>query len=407
MRSAVHNRMLKSVVLIFMLLLSSVISIPSTWAAEHRPKGKAEQKAGVDLAKSAVSAVVMDAATGQVLFEKNMHEKLPPASITKIMSMLLIMEALESGRIKLTDRVRASEHAASMGGSQIFLEPGEQMTVDEMMKGIAVASANDATVAMAEHIAGSEEEFVKMMNERAEQLGLKNTHFKNSNGLPVAGHYTSAYDIALMSRELLKHEQILKWTSIYSDYLRKDSEKPFWLVNTNKLIRYYPGMDGLKTGFTGEAKYCLSATAKRGDFRVITVVMGEPTSPQRNAEILQMMDWAFSQFTSKTFYKAGQVVEKVKLDKGNEPSVQLVAADTLGVVMKKGEKSDAYTKQITFKECKAPVKKGQVLGAVVIYKDGKEVGRTSIVAANDIGKAGFWKMFKRTVDSWLTFGQAS
>jgi D-alanyl-D-alanine carboxypeptidase (penicillin-binding protein 5/6) len=407
MRSQLHKKMFKSLVLIFLLLLSSVISIPGAVAAEKKAKGQSEQKAGADLAKNALSAVIMDAATGQVLFEKNMHVKLPPASITKIMSMLLIMEALESGKIKLTDKVRASEHAASMGGSQIFLEPGEQMTVDDMLKGIAVASANDATVAMAEHLAGSEEEFVRMMNEKAQQLGMKDTHFVNSNGLPMPEHYSSAYDIAVMSRELLKHEQILKWTSIYSDYLRKDNEKPFWLVNTNKLIRFYPGMDGLKTGFTAEARYCLSATAKRGDFRVISVVMGVPTSPVRNAEISQMMDWAFSQFTSKTFFKAGQVVETVKLDKGKEPNLPLIALDTLGVVVKKGEKMDAYTQQIFLQACKAPIKKGQVLGAAVVYKDGKEMGRVNLVAVKDVDKAGFWNLFKRTVDQWMTFGNAS
>lgn len=196
--------------------------LPSHFAYAAEVKSDNKQ---VQIAKQAVSAVVMDAATGQLLFEKNGHEKLPPASVTKIMTMLLVMEAVESGKVKLTDKIRTSEYAASMGGSQIYLEPGEEMTLEQMMKGIALGSANDASVAVAEHLAGSEEEFVRLMNERAQELGMKNTHFSNCNGLPVQNHYTSAYDIAIMSRELVKHETVLKWTSLFQDYLRQDSEK--------------------------------------------------------------------------------------------------------------------------------------------------------------------------------------
>lgn len=229
------------------------------------------------LAPQARAAVVMDFATGKVLYEKDAHEKLPMASITKIMTMLLTMEAIDSGRLKYTDKIRTSEYASSMGGSQIFLEPGETMTVNDLLKGIAIASANDACVAIAEHLSGSESAFVEQMNERARQLGMDDTHFVNCNGLPAPNHYCSAHDIALMSRELLKHPDITRYTSVYSDYLRKDTDHPLWLVNTNKLVRFYDGVDGLKTGFTAEAKYCLSATAKRPDgFRVIAVVMGEP-----------------------------------------------------------------------------------------------------------------------------------
>jgi D-alanyl-D-alanine carboxypeptidase (penicillin-binding protein 5/6) len=259
--------------------------------AEKKP-----EQVQVELAKQAVSAVLMDAATGTVLFEKNSHEKLPPASVTKVMTMLLIMEAVADGKVNWQDKIRTSEHAASMGGSQIFLEPGEEMTLEEMMKGIAVASANDAAVAVAEHLAGSEETFVQMMNERAKQLGCVDTHFSNVNGLPTENHYTSAHDLAIMSRELLKHEEVVKYTSIFQDYLRKGSEKPFWLVNTNKLVRFYEGMDGLKTGFTAEARYCLAATAKRNGMRLVAVVMGEPTSQIRNGEISSMMDFGFANY---------------------------------------------------------------------------------------------------------------
>lgn len=381
--------------------LLPVFPIGAAFAAESKPDDK---KGQIQIAGQAVSAVVMDAATGQVLFEKNAHEKLPPASITKIMTMLLVMEALESGKVKLTDKIRTSERAASMGGSQIFLEPGEEMTLEDMMKGIALGSANDASVAVAEHLAGSEEEFVRLMNERAVQLGLKNTHFSNCNGLPVENHYTSAYDVAVMSRELLKHEAVLKWTSMYQDYLRKDTENPFWLVNTNKLVRFYQGVDGLKTGFTQESKYCLSATAKRGDFRVIAVVMGEPTSPVRNAEIAGMLDWAFANFRSETLFKKGQVVQYAKIDKGKPAEIPMMAGDTTGILMKKGEKKDAYTRKIEILPVRAPVAKGTVVGHIVILKNGQEVARTPVLAGLDAEKAGFGDMFKRTMNLWLRLG---
>jgi D-alanyl-D-alanine carboxypeptidase len=285
---------------VLLLVLSMLTALPAAAAAEEKTKGApaASQDGAVKLAPSARSAILMDADSGTIIFEKNSHDRLPPASITKIMTMLLVMEALDEGRIKLTDKVTASEYAASMGGSQIFLEAGEEMTVEDLLKGVAIASGNDASVALAEKIAGTEQEFVRMMNERAQQLGLKNTHFVNANGLPAENHYTSAYDIAVMSRELLKHPEITKFTGLYQDYLRKDTDKPFWLVNTNKLVRFYAGADGLKTGYTSEAKFCLSATAKRDDFRVIAVVMGEPDTKTRNAEVSQMFDYAFAMFTN-------------------------------------------------------------------------------------------------------------
>ncbi|TCP59562.1 D-alanyl-D-alanine carboxypeptidase (penicillin-binding protein 5/6) [Tumebacillus sp. BK434] len=377
----------------------------ASWTGSASAAEKKDNKAAqVDLAKQSVSAVLMDQATGTVLFEKNAHQKLPPASVTKVMTMLLIMEAVENGKVKWSDKIRTSENAASMGGSQIFLEPGEEMSLEEMFKGIAVASGNDAAVAVAEHLAGSEESFVQLMNERAEQLGSKNTHFSNVNGLPVENHYTSAYDIALMSRELLKHEGVTKFTGLYQDYLRKSSEKPFWLVNTNKLVRFYTGMDGLKTGFTAEAKYCLSATAKRGGFRVIAVAMGAPTSPVRNAEISQMMDYAFANFKSEVLYKPGQVVQQVMIDKGDVRSLPIITRDTVGVLMKKGDKKAAYQQEVVLNDVKAPIKKGQVLGSVVIKKDGQEIAKSDLVASLDVSKAGMWTMFKRTVESWLTFG---
>lgn len=382
-------------------LIFGTAAAPATALAAEKKESK---QIKVDLAKEARSAVLMDAATGTVLFEKNSHEKLPPASVTKVMTMLLIMEAVDNGKVKWSDKIRTSEYAASMGGSQIFLEPGEEMTLDEMFKGIAVASANDAAVAVAEHVAGSEEAFVESMNEKAKQIGAANTHFSNVNGLPTENHYTTAHDIALMSRELLKHEEVTKYTSIYEDHLRKTSEKPFWLVNTNKLVKFYTGMDGLKTGFTGEAKYCLAATAKRNGFRAIAVVMGEPTSPTRNAEISQMMDFAFANYKSDIFFKAGDMVDKILIDKGEIRELPMVAGDTVGVLMKKGEKKEGYEREIVMNDVQAPIKKGQVVGQILIKKDGQTVAKTDLVASQDVNEASMWQLFKRVVLSWMTFG---
>lgn len=375
-------------------------------AEKDAKKPDAPQAQQAALAKEAGSAILLDAATGTVLFEKNSHEKLPPASVTKVMTMLLIMDAVKDGKVKFEDKIRTSEYAASMGGSQIFLEPGEEMTLDEMFKGIAVASANDAAVAVAEHIAGSEQEFVAMMNKRAQELGCADTHFNNVNGLPTDNHYTSAHDLAIMSRELLKHEGVTKYTAVYEDHLRKSSAKPFWLVNTNKLVKFYNGMDGLKTGYTAEAKYCLSATAERNGFRLVAVVMGEPTSPTRNAEISQMMDYGFANYKSEVLYKQGEVVEKVKIDKGKIAELPLVANDTVGILMKKGEKKEAYQKLVALKEdIKAPVKKGQVIGQVTVKQGEKEVAKVDLVAGVDVGEANMWELFKRTVEKWMTFGE--
>lgn len=359
----------------------------------------------VELAKQARSAVLMDAATGKILYEKDAHERLPMASITKIMTMLLIMEAVDSGKLKLSDKIKTSEYASSMGGSQIFLEPNEIMTVQDMLKGIAIASANDACVAMAEHMYGTEEVFVAKMNERAKQLGMKDTHFVNCNGLPAADHYSSAHDIAIMSRELMKHPEITKWTSVYSDYLRKDSANPLWLVNTNKLVRFYPGVDGLKTGYTTEAKYCLSATAKRDAFRVIAVVMGEPKPTVRNAEISSMFNYAFSHYTSRILYRQGQTVTAVNVARGVKPRVEAIASDTVGLITEKGKDEDYQTK-IQVNELQAPIHQGQRIGTLRVFDDDECVAEVPLVARAAVAKAGFFHNFGKTFKKVVTFGKA-
>ena len=351
----------------------------------------------VDLTPSASSAVLMDADTGTVLFQKNMNEKLPPASITKIMTMLLIMEALDKGQIKLNEKVSTSEYAASMGGSQIFLEPGEEMTVQDMLKGIAMASGNDASVAMAEKIAGSEQAFVQMMNQKAQQLGMKNTNFVNPNGLPAQDHYTTAYDIALMSKALLKYESITQYTGKYQDYLRKDTERPFWLVNTNKLVRFYSGVDCLKTGYTSEAKFCLSATAKRDQFRVIAVVLGEPNSKTRNLEVSQLFNYAFSQYTNRQIFKTGDPIGTLTVEKGTIQQVPLVAKHSYSVLLKKSDAQGNFRQEVVVdKTVKAPIQAGQSIGKLMIYKNDQVVAEYPLESPVSVAKAGWWTLFKRT-----------
>jgi D-alanyl-D-alanine carboxypeptidase (penicillin-binding protein 5/6) len=352
----------------------------------------------VELAKSALSSVVIEQDTGKVLYEKDANKELPPASMTKIMTMLLIMQQINKGKLKLSDKVMTSEYAASMGGSQVFLEPGEEMTVDEMLKGIAIASGNDASVAMAEKIAGTEEAFVAMMNKEAKKLGLKHTHFKNPTGLPAAGHYSSAHDMAIMGRELLKYPLITKYTGTYEDYLRQNTDKQFWLVNTNKLVKFYPGADGLKTGFTSEAKYCLTATAKKNNMRVVSVIMGAPTSKDRNAQMTKLLDYSFNQYHVQSLIKKGEKVNRMDISKGKQKTVDVVTKNPVTVVMKKGDSMKKVTKDIKLlKNIQAPVKKGQVLGELKLIKDGKTLMETDLVSYKTVEKASWFDLLKRTI----------
>ncbi|MBA4600958.1 D-alanyl-D-alanine carboxypeptidase [Thermoactinomyces sp. AMNI-1] len=355
------------------------------------------KEAETDLAPEAVSAVLLDAGTGKILFEKNSHQALPPASITKVMTMLLVMEAIDRGKISWSDPVTISEHAASMGGSQIFLEQGERMTVHDLFKAMAVSSANDAAVALAEYLGGTEQNFVRMMNDKARELGLKNTHFQNANGLPAPDHYTSAYDIAVMSRELLSYPKVTNYTGLYEDYLRKNTKKPFWLVNTNKLIRFYPGMDGLKTGYTSEAKYCLAATAKRGNLRLIAVVMGEPDIKKRNQEVVSMLDYAFNHYTSKRIFNKGDILAEIRIDKGNPDKIRIQANQPLDMLIKKGIEHKGYEKRWIWNELKAPIHKGDRLGKLQIVQDGNIVAEWNLVSSMEIEQANLWTSLKRTL----------
>ena len=351
---------------------------------------------------SSKSAILMDVGSGQVLYEKNSHEKLPPASVTKVMTMLLICEALDSGKIKIDDQVQVSEIASSMGGSQIFLEPGESQTVDTLLKGIAVASANDACVAMAEYIAGSVESFVDMMNAKAKELNMKDTHFANTNGLPVDNHYTSAYDIAMMSRELLKHDVISKYLTTWMDSVVVGKKQTsIGIANTNKLIKHFQGATGVKTGFTQQAKYCLSASAKRGDTHLVAATLGAETSPERFKDASDLLNYGFANYESVKLCSKDDKISTLTMEKAESDKVSLVAKEDLTILIKKGD-SKEFTKKIkVYDEQKLPINKGTVLGIVEVYKGKELLGKVELVNNKNINKASYLQMLQRVIDNML------
>ncbi|MFC3038981.1 D-alanyl-D-alanine carboxypeptidase family protein [Virgibacillus xinjiangensis] len=356
-----------------------------------------EKDQGSNLAEEAKSAILMERDTGEILVDKNIHEKLAPASMTKIMTMLLIMEELEKGGLELEELVRVSEKAASMGGSQIFLEAGEEMAVKDLLKGVAVASGNDASVALAERIAGSEEAFVQKMNEKAEELGLENTKFQNTTGLPADEHYSTAHDMAMIAQELLAFESITDYTSIYEDYLRKGEDNEFWLVNTNKLVRFYPGVDGLKTGFTNDAKYCLTATAKKGDMRVIAVVMGAETPKERNAAVSELLDFAFNHYETTKLYDKGDTITSLNLLKAENDHVNVITSESISTLHKKGQEPEDIRTTIRLEEdINLPLKKGDQVGSLLIENDDEVISESELVVEDDVHHAGYLTLWKRT-----------
>ncbi|HWQ78771.1 MAG TPA: D-alanyl-D-alanine carboxypeptidase family protein [Anaerovoracaceae bacterium] len=355
----------------------------------------------VGMAVEAKSAVLIDAGSGTVLFEKNSHDRLPPASVTKVMTMLLIMEAVDRGQMSLEDEVTISEKAASMGGSQMYMEPGEQHKLETLMMGISIASANDACVAAAEYHSGSTDIFVENMNKRAAELGMVDTHFVNTNGLPVADHYTSAYDIALMSKELVKHEKIRDWFSVWMTNitvgLPNKKQTELGLTNTNRLIRTYPGANGIKTGFTQEAGYCLSASATKGDLTLISVIMGSPTSTVRFAEASRLLDYGFANYDSVKLAEKGEPMGMVVIEKGTPNLVNAVAPENISVLVKKGDK-DTIRGELAYKNTiSAPVARGDQIGELVIYQKDAEIARYPIVAEADVQKASLLEIYLRMI----------
>jgi len=351
--------------------------------------------APLELAPNAKSAIMLETTTGEILFKNNVHEKYAPASMTKMMSLLLFMEYIESGGMKLDEMVTISENASSMGGSQIFLKTGEQMSVTDLLKGISIASANDATVALAERVAGTEEVFVSMMNEKAKELNLKNTNFKNVHGLDEANHYSSAYDMAMIAKELVSHEKILEFSSIYEDYLRKDTKEQVWLVNTNKLVRFYLGADGLKTGYTNEAGYCLTATAKKNGMRIITVVMGEPDSSTRNSETMKLLDYGFDQYELETLLTKNSVIGKTRISKSTKENIEIVPTKDVTLLHKKGEKKKNSSYELELDNIVVPIKKGEKVGILKIMEDNNVVREIDVSVNEDIKKANMFELYIR------------
>lgn len=345
-----------------------------------------------ELVPNAGSAVLMETSTGTILYEKNKDDQVAVASLTKMMAQILILEEIEAGNLTWEEEVKASSNAAGYGGTQIYLQPGEIMTVRDLMKGISMASANDATVALAERIAGSEEAFVKMMNDKAKELELKNTNFVNPTGLDEDNHYSSAYDMSLIAIELLKHEEILEFSSVYEDYLRVDTPNKFWLVNTNKLVRFYDGADGLKTGFTDNAKYTMAVTAKRNDMRLIAVVLGEEVSKVRNQETTELLDYGFNLYKVNVIKEKGTVIKTIELDKGSKNSVDIVLREDITVLSKKSDQDKTYSEKVIIDDIELPLSKNQEIGKLELYDGTNKIGSYSLVVNEGVKKKSLWNV---------------
>lgn len=352
----------------------------------------------VEMEISAKSAILVDFNTGKVLYSKNENEPLAMASMTKVMSMLLIMEKIDDGSLKYDDIVEISTESSSMGGSQIFLNPGDKYKVIDLLKGVAMASANDAVVALAEKTYGSKEHFIEAMNKKAESLGLKNTHFVNVHGLDEEGHYSSAYDMSVMARELLKHEKILDFTKVYEEYLTKPDGSQIWLVNTNKLVRFYDGVDGLKTGFTQNAGYCLTATGKKNNLRLISVVMGEESIEKRSSDTVKLLNYGFNTFKVNLIKNKSEILGKVNVQKGKKENVDVVLVNDLIELLNASDKPSNYKFKILVDKITAPVKKGDVIGKVKVLNDnGILISQVDITVNENVLKANLWDLFKRNL----------
>ena len=405
-----HFKFVLSFLCIFILLLSNTIVFAGTGDAVYVWSNNSSNTSSSVLTNSepasenslnleSGSAILIEQSTGQILYEHNIHEQLRPASVTKIMSILLIMEALDNETISLDTPIPCSENASNMGGSQIWLDPTETLTVDEMLKAICVVSANDCVVAMAEYLAGSEEAFVEQMNTKAKELGMNDTCFKNCHGIDEDGHVTSAYDIALMSRELLeKHPQITNYTTIYMDSLRDGKSE---LVNTNKLIRNYKGATGLKTGSTSLALYNLSASATRDDLSLIAVIMKAPSSKVRFSEAQKLLDYGFNNYTCKVFGNAGETVQALTVNKGVESSVNAVFESSAKVFMKKGQETNVVQNISLQDNLSAPIEKGQILGEVTYTLDNETIATVNLIADSEVKKVNLWNMTTHLYELWF------
>lgn len=363
------------------------------------PIGVSALQSDKELISGAVSGLLMEESTGNIIFEKNKDKEVAIASMTKMVAQIIILENIESGKIKWSDIVTVSKNASDMGGSQIYLSPNEKMSVKDLFKGISMASANDATVAMAEYIAGSEEKFVSLMNKKIKEIGLSHTVFKNCTGLDEDGHYSTAYDMAMIAKELLSHKDIYNFSSVYEDYLRVNTPNKFWLVNTNKLVRLYDGADGLKTGHTDNAKYCLAATAKKNGMRLIAIVLGEENAKIRNSESMSLLDYGFDNKKIQTIKKSTDVLGKVKFERTNKNIVNVYPKKDINILQDKGVNNKKYKINISVKNVNVPLKKGDVVGNVVISFDKKEVMREDLVIHDDIHKLNYFEILLNSLKS--------
>ena len=349
-----------------------------------------------ELIPGAVSGVLMEANSGKIVFAKEENKEVAVASMTKMVAQILILDAIREEKISWDDVVTVSQTAADMGGSQIYLSVGEKISIRDLFKGISMASANDATVQMAEVLAGSEAAFVEEMNQKVKDLGLKHTVFKNCTGLDEDGHYSSAYDMAMIARELVvNYPEIFEFSSVYEDYLRKDTENEFWLVNTNKLVRFYEGADGLKTGHTDAAKYCLAATAKKDNLRFIAIVLGEENSNTRNQEVMSLLDYGFNHYQMNLIKSKDEVLQTIPLDKANKESMSLVATSDIGVLSEKTAIKREYDYDIKLKKYSLPVKPGDIVGEVIVKENNKEVTSVPVTVSESVSRLSFLELFGR------------
>ena len=355
-----------------------------------------------EIAKNARGAILIEPSTKTVIFDKNMHDRLSIASLTKMMGLILIFEKIDDGTIKYTDKVIASANASNMGGSQIWLETGEEMTVEELLKGIIMASGNDAIVAMAEYVGGSEENFVKMMNEKAKELGLKNTNFVNPTGLDEKDHYSSAYDVAMIAIELMNHPDIFKFTTIYEDYLRKNTDRKFWLVNTNKLLKSYKGVDGLKTGMTDNAGYTMAVTAKRDGLRLLAVVLGETSGKERNKEVAEMLDYGFNNYEVTTIKNKDDIVGEIKIDKAEPEKIDVKVGSDVTILRKKGDKIKEYNSEVKLGNVKLPLRCGEVIEKLLVKDGSNTIKQVDLISSSDMKKKGFFNLWLNTFKSIMT-----
>jgi len=375
---------MKKLIIIFIILTSVIIA-------------KAEE-----IVPNASCAILIEPTTNTIIYEKNIHDRVSIASLTKMMGLILIFEKIDDGSIKYTDKVIASANASGMGGSQIWLETGEEMSVEDLLKGIIMASGNDAIIAMAEYIAGSESEFVRLMNDKAKELGLKNTNFVNASGLDEEGHYSSAYDLSIIATELMKHSDVFKFTTIYEDYLRKNTDNKFWLVNTNKLIKTYKGADGLKTGMTDKAGYSMAVTAKRNGMRLLAIVLGEKEGKVRNKETEKLLDYGFNQYEMLKIKEKGEVLEEISIDKANPNKITVTLDKDILVLQKRNDSKKEYTSEIKIDNLKLPLKKGDIVGKLLVKDGTNTIKQVNLISNENIEKESFFKLWFNIIKNVLT-----